>query len=125
MKLASGGPGRAVAPKLALAVAVAVTLASSGCSFRLVRPAPPRSEWPDPVLPSSSEERCTESPLPVVADATMGTISGGLGFIERNSGSPEIAIVLGVAAVPLLISAVYGAVTVSRCRSYKTRFHPQ
>ena len=121
MKLASGGPVRAVAP----AIAVAVALASSGCSFRLVRPAPPRSEWPDPALAGSSEERCTDSPLPPIADATFAAIFGSLGYIERNSGAPEIAFGIGIAAVPMLISAVYGTVMVSRCRAYKTHLHPR
>src|SRR5215831_4521737 len=118
MKLASGAPPRAAACLLSLAVAVA----GSGCSFKLLRPAPPRSEWPNPVLPSSSEERCTDSVLPPVGDATFGAIFGGLSYIERNSGAPQIAIGLGVAAVPLLVSAVYGFVTVSRCRSYEKLF---
>jgi hypothetical protein len=116
MKLASGAPSRTAACLLALA------LVSSGCSFRLLRPAPPRAEWPNPVLPSSSEEQCTDSALPVVADATFGAIFGSLAYIERNSGSPKVAFGIGVAAVPLLISAAYGAVTVSRCRSYKKLF---
>jgi hypothetical protein len=115
-----------VRPRLASAgpvVACLLALACTGCSLRLLRPAPPRSEWPDPVLPSSSEEPCTESAVPVAADAVFGTIFGGLGYVERNSGSPEIAFAIGTLAVPVLVSAIYGAVTVSRCHTYKARFH--
>jgi hypothetical protein len=81
-----------------------------------------RREWPAQVTPSTSEDRCTESALPVAADLVFGTIFGSLSYVERNSGSPQVAFGIGVAAVPLLISAVYGAVTVSRCRSYKSLF---
>jgi hypothetical protein len=116
MKRASGSPLPAAACLLALAVA------SSGCSFRLLRPAPPRREWPEQVTASTSEEPCTVSPVPVAADLIFGSILGTLSYIERNSGSPKIAFGIGVAAVPMLISGVYGAVTVSRCRSYKSRF---
>src|SRR5262245_8200438 len=105
MKLASGAPGRAAASLLA----IAAVFISAGCSFRLVRPAPPRSEWPNPVLPSSSEERCTESVIPVVADAAFGTIFASLAYIERNSGAPEVALGIGIASVPFLVSAIYGA----------------
>jgi hypothetical protein len=104
-------------------VAALLALTCGGCSFKILHPAPPRKVWPDPVLPSSSEERCTESVLPPIADATAGTIFGSVGYIERNSGAPEVAFVVGSMAVPFLISAIYGAVTVSRCRTYKARFY--
>jgi hypothetical protein len=107
---------------LACLLAAVLAWSASGCSFRLARPAPPRKEWPDPVLPSSSEERCTESFLPVAADAIFGTLGATLAYVERNSGSPKIAMGIGIASIPMLISAVYGAVTVTRCRSYKARF---
>jgi hypothetical protein len=104
------------------ALACLLVLTCTGCSFRILRPAPPRSDWPEPVLPSSSEERCTNSLLPVVADATAGTIMASVGYIERNSGAPEVAFTVGALAIPFLISSLYGAVTVTRCRAYKAHF---
>ena len=101
----------------------ALALVCAGCSFRLVRPAPPRDEWPDPVLPSSSESRCTDSALPVAADFVVATILGTVSYLERNSGSPKVALGIGVIAVPFFVSGVYGAVNVPSCRSYKSRFH--
>jgi hypothetical protein len=104
------------------ALAALLALTSGGCSFRILHPAPPRVAWPDPVLPSSSEERCTATVLPVVADAVAGTIFGTVGYMEKDSGAPKVAFVVGSLAIPYLISALYGAVTVSRCRTYKARF---
>jgi hypothetical protein len=103
-------------------LAAALACAASGCSLRILRPAPPRSEWPEPVLPSSTEEKCTTTLAPVVGDAAFGTIFSGLSYVERNSGAPKLAFAIGTAAIPMFISAVYGAITVSRCRAYTTRF---
>jgi hypothetical protein len=72
-------------PRAALAAALAVLVGTSGCSFYWVRRAPPPAQWPDPVLPSSSEERCTDSVFPAVADTTIGAAAGTLAFIERNA----------------------------------------
>jgi hypothetical protein len=104
------------------AAALALALVVSGCSFRLVQPAPPRSEWPDPVLPSSSQVRCTESYLPPAADLTFAAITGTLAYVERDSGAPQVALLLGITSIPLLVSGIYGLVKVSSCRSYQARF---
>lgn len=88
-------------------------------------PAPPRREWPDPVVPSSSESRCTDVLALPIADTIVGTSLGTLSYLERHSGSPEITIGLGVGAIPPLVSAVYGYVQTSRCRRYRALFDQQ
>ena len=60
--------------------------------------------------------------LPPVADATAGAIFGTVGYMEKDSGAPQVAFVVGSMSIPFLISALYGAVTVSRCRAYKEHF---
>jgi hypothetical protein len=71
--------------ELAAALALGLALGSGGCSFYWAKPPPPRSTWPDPVLPSSSEERCTVSLGPPILDTVGGVAFGTLGFIERNA----------------------------------------
>jgi hypothetical protein len=108
---------------VACLVAAVLACAASGCSFKLVRPAPPREEWPDSVLRTTSQVPCTSSYTAPVADTLTGTLFGSLGYLERNSGSPKVAFVIGTAAVPMLISAVYGYISVTRCRAYRDRFY--
>jgi hypothetical protein len=145
------GAGDRPRPRAGLAFALALLLVPGGCSFRAMRPPPPRSTWPEPVLPDSSEERCTDSVYPPVADTTIAAVAGTLAFVERNSvefrldrepdpahpgmftntyvAQPSyvgrgVAVVLGVGALIAAASAVYGYVNASRCKHYKALFHP-
>src|SRR5258706_11770070 len=63
-----------------------LALALGGCSFLLVKPAPSPEEWPNPVVASSSEDKCTASAIPAAADTFMAGTLGTLAYIERNSG---------------------------------------
>jgi hypothetical protein len=104
-------------------VACGVLLAlGPACSFRYTYPAPSRATWPNPVLPDSSEERCTSSYGPPVVDTLIGGGLAGLTYVERSSGSHTITVLLGVASIPYLASAVYGYVQTPRCRDYKAAF---
>jgi hypothetical protein len=69
----------------ALALGLALSLASSGCSFMIMKPPPRHEDWPNPVLPDSSESRCTASLGPPVLDTVALGMLGTLGFIERNA----------------------------------------
>jgi hypothetical protein len=104
--------------------ALLVALGSGGCSFAIMRPPPARDSWPNPVTAHSSQERCSNIASPPIADTVVGAGFGTLGFVERNSGSPKVAFVLGASAVPYLVSAIYGYVALARCRSYVSRFDP-
>ncbi|HVU50273.1 MAG TPA: hypothetical protein VHL80_06285 [Polyangia bacterium] len=77
-------PARRPAPG-ALALGLALSLGSSGCSFGWVKPPPRHEDWPDPVLPDSSEGRCTVSLGPPVLDTLAFGILGTLGYIERDA----------------------------------------
>jgi len=106
-------------------VAAFVALLVGGCSFQVVKPAPPPSTWPDPVRADSSEHPCTDSiGLPVV-DTIIGGSLGTLTYIERDAGSRLITIGIGIATVPYLASAIYGYIQTARCRHYKSRFRPE
>jgi hypothetical protein len=113
------GPGPTVALVLTLG------LAATGCSFRFIKPAPARDTWPSPVLPESSEERCTDVVGLPVADTIIGTGLGTLTYIERHSGSPTITVGLGLATIPYVASAIYGYIQTSRCDRYKSLFRPK
>ncbi|HVR00548.1 MAG TPA: hypothetical protein VMT47_00325 [Polyangia bacterium] len=106
-------------------VAAFFALLVGGCSFQVVKPAPPPSTWPDPVRADSSEHPCTDSiGLPVV-DTIIGGSLGTLTYIERDAGSRLITIGIGIATVPYLASAIYGYIQTARCRHYKSRFRPE
>ena len=125
-------------PQAGLAVALILALGAGGCSFHWVKPAPPRDEWPNPESSGWSEERCTTSVGPPVADTVVGVALGTLAFIERNSVSysvqdmryePDvpsraIAGVLGIGGLVALASAVYGYVQTTRCDHYQSHLHP-
>jgi hypothetical protein len=90
-----------------------------GCSFRLVRPPPPREEWPARGSGNTSEVSCTASPAPPIADLTVAAGTTTIGFLERNSGTPTVAVGLMLLAVPFVASAIYGTYHVNHCRRYK------
>jgi hypothetical protein len=69
----------------ALALVLALSGASGGCSFYWTRPPPPPSTWPSPVLPDTSEAKCTKSLGPPVVDTIVFGILGPLAYIERDS----------------------------------------
>jgi hypothetical protein len=127
----------------ALALGLAVSLASGGCSFIWMRPPPHREDWPEQVRPETSEARCTVSLGPPVLDTVTFGILGTLAYVERNAitydpsptrgGQPVpvpdhlargIAAAFAVGALASAASAVYGYVNDSRCRRYKALFHP-
>ena len=101
-----------------------LALASAGCSFKIVRPPPARSEWPVNVTSHDSELGCTSTPAPPIVDGLFFATGATLAYVERNSGTPSLAIGIGLASVPFLISAIYGAINVSACRGYQARFRP-
>jgi hypothetical protein len=108
--------------RLPRAAFLLLAILSSSCSFVIVRPAPPREDWPEPVRPDSSEDKCTDSIAPPVADLVFSSILGSLTYIERNSGSPALTIGIGIAAVPPLVSSIWGFAKTAQCRRYKARF---
>jgi hypothetical protein len=71
--------------RFALALGLALSTAAGGCSFQWMKLAPPHGDWPDPVLPSSSQQRCTDSIGLPIADTVVGAAMGSIGFIERNA----------------------------------------
>jgi len=105
-------------PRTASALTLAAVL--GGCSFKVIKPAPPASEWSDP----TSAFGCTNKLGVPIADTIISGGFGTLAYVERNSGSPVISLALGVAAVPFLVSAVYGYIQTARCASYESRFAP-
>jgi hypothetical protein len=81
-------PGRTPARRPtrgALAVGLALSVASSGCSFAIMRPPPRHEDWPNPVLPDSSEAKCTASLGPPVVDSLAFGLTGTLAYVERNA----------------------------------------
>jgi hypothetical protein len=89
-----------------------------------MRPAPPASEWPNLVLPSSSQLECTDSLAPPIGDTGVTAALGTIAYLERNSGSPAVTAGIGLAVIPFLISAIYGYVETIQCRRYDSRFTP-
>jgi hypothetical protein len=104
--------------------ALCLAALASGCSFRIMRPAPPASEWPNPVLPSSSQLECTDSFAPPIGDTGVTAALGTIATLERHSGSPAVTAGIGLAAIPFLISAIYGYVEAIQCHRYDARFTP-
>jgi hypothetical protein len=99
-----------------------MALALGGCSFQLIHPAPPRAEWPDPVVASSSQTRCTDLVgLPIMDTVVTGSL-GTLAYIERDAGSHTITVGLTLATLPFLASAIYGYVQTARCHRYDSIF---
>jgi hypothetical protein len=100
-------------------LALSLLLATSGCSFRLVRPAPPREEWPARGSGNASEVPCTASYAPPAVDLVLASASGTVGFIERNSGTSTAALGFMILSLPFLASSIYGAYHVTGCRRYQ------
>jgi hypothetical protein len=127
--LVGGGRGRAplaVAFVFVFAFAFGLGLGLAGCSFKLMRPPPARGDWPDPVTPSSSQEKCTRSPAPPGVDTSVALILGTLSYVESDSGSRRwFTPVTGAAALPFLASAIYGYWNMGRCRQYQSLFTDQ
>lgn len=111
--------------RIPAALALALALDATACSFKVIKPAPPPSTWPEPVTSSSSRVPCTDVIGLPVADTV---ITGGLGtltYLERNAGSRSITIGIGVATLPFLMSAIYGYVQTARCEHYQAHFEPK
>jgi hypothetical protein len=134
------GPARARRALLrARAVSLVLALATGGCSFMRLRPPPPPSTWPNPVLPDSSEQRCTTTFGPPILDTVVALGFGTISYVERDSvvystvggmvvKEPSdfgrgVAVVFGIGALVAAASAVYGYVETSRCRRYQALFH--
>jgi hypothetical protein len=132
------GPARARrALRRARVVSLALALSMGGCSFMRVRPPPPPTTWPDPVLPESSELPCTPTLGPPILDSVVSVGFGTIAFVERNASHYDpatgayvadvpgrsIAAGFGLASIVAAASAIYGYVETSRCRRYKALFH--
>lgn len=100
-----------------------LALATAGCSFRVVMPPPPPSEWPRAQVRGTPEERCTSSITPPVIDTAAGTLLAGLAVLERNARTEITPIALGAAALPAFASAIYGFIMTAECRRYQGRFN--
>jgi hypothetical protein len=109
-----------------LCLASAMALVTGGCSFKLVKRPPHPSEWPpaDRPPPRSSAQTCGESMLPPTLDTVSAVVVGTLALLERKSGTPITAVVLGLMTIPFGASAVYGYGVSSKCRQYHDRFTP-
>lgn len=107
-------------PRLAQTVALGLTIAMTGCSFRVVRPAPPRDEWPARGSGNTSEVPCTTSIAPPIIDVGFAGAAVTLGFVERNSGTPTAALGLALLSLPFLASSIYGTYNVTKCRRYQS-----
>lgn len=114
------GPPATRRPRLFTMLALGLVIAWSGCSFRIVRPAPPREEWPVRGAGSFSEVPCTSTPAPPIVDLGLAAGLGTLGFIERNSGTPNVALGFALLSIPFLASSVYGALRVGGCHRYRS-----
>jgi hypothetical protein len=105
--------------------ALALTLlatAIGGCSFKVVIPPPPPSEWPTTPRHGSPEARCTPSLFPPAVDTGAALVLGGLTVLERNAVSTPTPIILGIATIPIIAAAVYGYVVTAECRRYLRLF---
>jgi hypothetical protein len=80
-----GRATRRSAGRLAVALALALATGAGGCSFQWMRTAPRRADWPDPVVPSSSQQRCSDVIGLPIADTVVSVTMGTIGFLERNS----------------------------------------
>jgi hypothetical protein len=107
----------------AVAIAVAtLALAPAGCSFRLAVPPPAPGEWPRPGQPHGPQERCTPSVVPPLLDTTATAVLLGAAYAETRFPSRWPPITLGVASIPVAISAVYGYIVAVECRRYQRLF---
>ena len=104
---------------------LAAGVALGGCSFIIVKGAPPRDQWPEDKPPHMGRGSCTTSPVAPIFDAAMSLGSGlaGLYLVEqqsstRNDGFPRAPIVL-LPAIAYGFSAFYGFTTNSTCRTYR------
>ena len=111
--------------------ALAALIQPIACSFVFVEHAPPETDWPRYATSIEPKSPCTES---AAAPFTDGAIAAGLtGFSamvwlgSRNPGPNSegdvpvgfLAVPTLVAMVPFLISAIYGAQAIERCREYR------
>jgi hypothetical protein len=103
----------------------AAGIALGGCSFIIVKSAPPRDQWPEDKAPHMGSGSCTTSPVAPIFDAAMLLGSGlaGIYLVEqqssiKNDGFPRAPIVL-VPALAYGFSAIYGFTTNSTCRTYR------
>jgi hypothetical protein len=108
-----------LAPTVALGLTIAMTT-TTGCSFRLVRPAPPREDWPARGSGNTSEVRCTATLAPPVVDFTLAAGVATLGYVERNSGTSTAALGLALLSLPFLASSIYGTYNITKCRRYQS-----
>jgi hypothetical protein len=110
--------------RLALLLGAVTVVWVNGCSFAVVRPAPGRADWPNPVTAHSSQYRCTRSLAPPALDTAAVGIGGTVAYLGHNHdslGGVFTPVVL-VATLPFLVSAVYGYAVVERCRDYQSIF---
>ena len=101
---------RVVRARLATAVLLACTLGSSGCSWIFTKDGPPH--------------RCSTSPVPPVADTALAITQLTLTLtLPRGTGDADVVgdrvgLLLGLGFSAMFVaSAVYGATTISDCKS--------
>jgi len=107
--------------KRALAVGL-LALAFGGCSFKLVMPPPPPSEWPSAPTNVAPLERCTSSPFPPMVDTGAAVVLDTLAIVERNAKTQVTPIIFAAASLPVIASAIYGFVVSAECRRYQRLF---
>jgi len=111
--------------------ALGLFIQSTGCSFAFVENAPPQAEWPRDATSLETRSPCTESTKPAFTDGAIAAGLAGLSamawLVSRHPGPdsegdiPErfLTAAMLVAAVPFLISAIYGFMEIDRCREYR------
>jgi len=99
-----------------------LSMASSGCSFLLVRRAPNVDTWPTEHVKADLAP-CTRWPVVPIIDAAIGLplVAAGTAFIfapRADDGAEGIALATYVVAAPFIVSSIYGLVATGHCRTY-------
>jgi hypothetical protein len=103
---------------------LALSIASNGCSFVMVRGAPPRDDWPTEHLPGAEDHvHCTSSLVAPIVDGvfTLSFASATTYYathLDGENGSAALMFMGASLAIPYFVSTIYGFVVTSRCREY-------
>jgi hypothetical protein len=115
-------PARDRRRRRALGCGLALLAASGGCSFKIIKPPPPASEWPSPSVPSTSERACTNIIGIPILDTIVASGLGVIAYRERVFDQTSNEVLLAAGALPFLASAIYGYVETARCSRYQASF---